>query len=92
MLRMYEQSSAFLRVEVLSNHLPDFRLKKSLQHLGSGAANLPAGSSPTAAGLSLAAQAALSHLRSLVPQHDGWIQTSTAACRNQSGRKARRGQ
>jgi hypothetical protein len=32
-LRMYEKFSTFLRVEVLSNNLKDFGLKKSLDHL-----------------------------------------------------------
>ena len=32
-LRMYEKFSTFLRVEVLSNNLKDFGLKKSLEHL-----------------------------------------------------------
>ena len=32
-LRMYEKFSTFLRLEVLSNNLPDFGLKKSLHHL-----------------------------------------------------------
>ena len=33
LLRMYEKFNTFLRLEVLSNDLRDFRLKKSLQHL-----------------------------------------------------------
>jgi hypothetical protein len=32
-LRMYEKYATFLRLEVLSNHLTDFGLRKSLEHL-----------------------------------------------------------
>ena len=34
LLRMYEKYNTFLRLEVLSNNLRDFGLKKSLEHLG----------------------------------------------------------